>query len=373
MKKVTNLGHGSPPPFLATRTRAPYVKAASLAGFTDLVAAAGGDATDLASLVGIPEDALTDPDMVISWNALGDLMELAADMFGKPSLGLEWVMSEPAPLLSFGPIALLTRFSSTIGEWCRLSISYSKVHTNALRVHLEESECGQLMVLRLVFHEVVPPSRHQTDYILGGICTLARTLTAVSDDSFHIVRFQSLQPDDISLYAKVFPCPVEFGCAHDELVYRREVDDLAIDQQTGPLTELFAQYLRSRLGGNTDCATSIRAAAEVAIKNLVGTGFSTLPHVAALLSISPKTLQRRLANEETTFAGLLDQCREKLARRYLQDSDIPVTSVAGMLGYTKAPHFTSAFRRWTGVSPRAFRNALRPDGEPLRQVSPARS
>ncbi len=336
--------------------RSSYIRAAVLGGFAELVAGGGGDAAALVSPVGIPEQALRDPDMVISWTALGELMELAAEELQKPSLGLEWLLAAPEPLLNFGAIALIARFTDTVGEWCYHSRNYWHWHTNASRAELLEDEKGDLLTLRVGFSMLVPPSRHQAEYILGGVCAMLRTLTKEADAGIELIRFRHARPRDLTLHEKIFPCPIEFGSAHDELVYRRYLHEHPIELGAETLDSWLAHYVAARTGTIADYDGSIRAHVEIAIPSLIGTNFCTQPSIARLFSASAKTLQRQLAREGTNFAGLLDRTRERIARRLLTESEIPVASIAGLLGYAKTPPFTAAARRWTGVSPRTFRN-----------------
>ncbi len=317
------------------------------------MAEAGGDAIALAARVGIPERALRDPDMVISWTAVGELMEIAAQELHKPSLGLEWLKAAPEPLLNFGAIALIARFTETIGEWCFHSRNYWHWHTNASRADLLEA--GDILTLRVSFSKLVPPSRHQAEYILGGVCAMLRTLTAAANDGIELIRFRHMRPKDTSLHDWFFPCPVEFGSAYDELVYRRSLHDHAIELGNETLHGWLARYVEARIGTIPDYDRSTRANVEIAIPSLIGTGFCTQPRIAQLLSTSAKTLQRQLAREGTNFAALLDKTRERMARQLLGESEIPVAKLAGLLGYAKTPPFTTAVHRWTGMSPRAFR------------------
>lgn len=362
--KVISIGQNSTPDISGVATRSAYVRAAMLGGFAELVAGAGGDAARLAARVGLPERALADPDMVISWTAVGDLMELAAQELRKPSLGLEWLQAAPEPLLNFGAIALIARFTETIGEWCFHSRNYWHFHTNASHAELLESDTGEILTLRVAFSKLVPPSRHQVEYILGGVCSLLRALTGTADEGIERIRFRHVRPKDTGLHQRFFPCPVEFGCAHDELVYHRRLHEHPIELPRGGLDGWFAHYVRARTGAIPDYDGSTRANVEIAIPSLIGTGFCTQPHIAELLAIGAKTLQRQLAREGTNFAALLDKSRERMARRLLAESEIPVASIAGLLGYAKTPPFTTAVRRWTGMPPRTFRNAARREPVP---------
>jgi AraC-like DNA-binding protein len=76
---------------------------------------------------------------------------------------------------------------------------------------------------------------------------------------------------------------------------------------------------------------------------------------AAELGLSARTLQRRLADEGTSYRALLDEVREQLAEELLSTGGLTVGEVARRLGYVEVSSFSQAFRRWKGVSPRAFR------------------
>ncbi|RYE79511.1 MAG: AraC family transcriptional regulator, partial [Myxococcales bacterium] len=81
--------------------------------------------------------------------------------------------------------------------------------------------------------------------------------------------------------------------------------------------------------------------------------------VAARLHLSPRTFQRRLAKDGTSFRALLDEVREQLAEELLLTGDLPVAEVAPRLGYVEVTSFSQAFRRWKGVGPREWRNQIR--------------
>jgi AraC-like DNA-binding protein len=85
----------------------------------------------------------------------------------------------------------------------------------------------------------------------------------------------------------------------------------------------------------------------------------TIGDCADLVGMSDRTLQRRLAEHETSFNEILDQTRFDIAKRLLQDSSIGLSDIAYELGYANPANFTRAFRRWAGVSPRQHRQLLR--------------
>jgi len=79
---------------------------------------------------------------------------------------------------------------------------------------------------------------------------------------------------------------------------------------------------------------------------------------AEIIGMSPRTLQRRLDDEHTTFAALLDRLRLRKAQAMLNEPDVKLIEIAFELGYENPPSFTRAFRRWTGVTPSEYRRQM---------------
>ena len=80
-----------------------------------------------------------------------------------------------------------------------------------------------------------------------------------------------------------------------------------------------------------------------------------LPRAARRLGMSPRTLQRRLAEQHTTFAKLLDELRREIAEHELRTTRASVDEIAYITGYSEASTFERAFKRWTHKTPREYR------------------
>jgi AraC-like DNA-binding protein len=69
---------------------------------------------------------------------------------------------------------------------------------------------------------------------------------------------------------------------------------------------------------------------------------------ARKLAMSVATLRRRLQEEGTTYAAVLDAVRYDLAGKYVVDTGVTTSDVAFLLGFRDVSSFSKAFRRWTG-------------------------
>ncbi|MFK7977212.1 MAG: AraC family transcriptional regulator ligand-binding domain-containing protein [Halioglobus sp.] len=81
----------------------------------------------------------------------------------------------------------------------------------------------------------------------------------------------------------------------------------------------------------------------------------TLERMAEQLFTTPRTLIRRLENENTSFKQLLESLRREYAEKLLKDARLNIADVAEILGYSDQANFGRAFRRWYGESPAHWR------------------
>ena len=87
--------------------------------------------------------------------------------------------------------------------------------------------------------------------------------------------------------------------------------------------------------------------------------------IARKLHMSPRSLQRRLQGENTSFATVLFELRRDLAQRYLRDERIAIGEVGFLLGFLDVAAFQRAFKRWTGTTPAQYRRSAQERSGPL--------
>ncbi len=156
--------------------------------------------------------------------------------------------------------------------------------------------------------------------------------------------------------AKVLGAAPEFGANTNCLVFRETSLQQALPQAnplTAAMCEQMCKQLMERRRVRVGTSTIIRQY----LSAIPGDTPADLATMARMLNSSPRTLKRRLQEEGTSFTQLLAESRAKLAQELMRDSSLTLTDMADRLGFSDLSSFSQAFKRWHGVSPRAFRNA----------------
>ena len=92
------------------------------------------------------------------------------------------------------------------------------------------------------------------------------------------------------------------------------------------------------------------------IKEQLPVRYPTIDNTARRVGMPVRTLQRRLKESGLSYSELVEQTRYELACRLLDMPGAKMAAVAKALGYNDPSSFSRAFRRWTGMSPRAYRS-----------------
>jgi len=100
------------------------------------------------------------------------------------------------------------------------------------------------------------------------------------------------------------------------------------------------------------------AALRALIRPYLAQGHPPLSLAAEIVGMSERTLQRRLAQNGSTYSQIVQDARFSIASDLLAASDLNIADIAFAAGYENAPHFARAFKRLTGITPRDYRGAL---------------
>jgi AraC-like DNA-binding protein len=159
--------------------------------------------------------------------------------------------------------------------------------------------------------------------------------------------------------AELLQCPVEVGCPVVEVVWPREVLDRPLVAADPALFKLLSRQIEAALGlPESGVVLPVMSEEQgdpvLAVKRHLATalpaGRFSIHEVAQALATTPRSLQRRLAQQGKRYQEILDGCRRELALALL-GSGKNLVEAAFSTGFSDLPAFVRAFRRWTGTTP----------------------
>ncbi|BDG07594.1 AraC family transcriptional regulator [Anaeromyxobacter paludicola] len=119
----------------------------------------------------------------------------------------------------------------------------------------------------------------------------------------------------------------------------------------------FEPELKRRLA-ELDARASTAERVRASLLELLPGGAASIEAVSARLGASSRTLQRRLHDEQTSFATVLAETRAELARHYLGKTALTAAEISFLLGFEDPNSFYRAFHAWTGATPEQARSRL---------------
>lgn len=252
---------------------------------------------------------------------------------------------------TFSAVGFAARSSSTYGEALERIVRYGRV-LNQVEVFALEVDGSEACMSQNPRAGDPPWPRHKCESSMSNYVLRGRAWT-----SKHWVPrevcFQHAAPRDLSELHRVFGCPLRFEQPRNELRFDRAVLDLRFHTATPDLGHYLAQRA-DQLAVDVpedDFLAEVRSAISVALPS----GTPGLARISKQLGLSERSLQRRLAEHDTTFAALVDDVRHQLALRVVVDRRVNLEEVGFLLGFADSRGFRRAFERWTGQSPRAWR------------------
>jgi AraC-like DNA-binding protein len=318
--------------------------------------ALGLDVEELKRSVGLPADALDDPDTRVD-SEIGFRLMNEAERVSKDSLfGLHHGSQFQAS--DMGLVGYLVLNAPTI--WMALDsfCKYQNIYGEGLQLETS-NRLGKVEVSFTVHHELesVAGDCAFISHMAGFISTIKWLLGKHSyplSATLRINKPNSLQ--ELQEYESCFGQHIEFGqktyrLVFDESDFKQNI--LTSNQELYSMVESRAQSVLQDIGEqNTFSQTVARE-----LHKSLDQGKPSLEGIARLLCKSPRTVQRQLKEEGTSFQQVLDQVREKLAKYYLKTRNLNIDEIAFLLGFSESSAFRKAFKKWTQMSPEIFRTS----------------
>lgn len=330
-----------------------FIRSAGLRGVRAVVSGLGGDADDLARRSGLPHGALDSDEMLVEDLAIALLLETAAAELGCPDLGLR--VAEHQDLDMLGPVAVVVKNARTTTEALEMTSKYLFFHSRSIEITVVPDPRGEPDVLGVRFGyrdpaQLIPPQA--VDLVLLFLHRAMRTVLG-GDYGLLSVELPGPLNTDAAQYEALFGAPVTPSTPSAVLRVPSDLLGREISGGDDAVQQLALRYLEQHVP--TD-RRSLTDRTRAALQQSLDAGASSLARIAGLLSMSPRSLQRGLAGEGTSFSAVRDEVRREVAARLLTTTEIPLYQIASALDLGDATTFSQYARRWWGMTAREVRH-----------------
>jgi AraC-like DNA-binding protein len=289
------------------------------------------------------------------------LWDAIAELSGDPAIGLRIGAESSSAELDIASLSAL--HSENFGEALRKLARYKRlICPEEIRVELHGSEAA--VSFRWLLAEGAAPSL-LTDAMFASTLALGRrgagNADAIRPLRIELTRRTGKRAGDSnnnatqrSLLAQHFGCEIRFDAPADLLVLR--VASLAVPFVTH--NEDLLAVLLPELDGELAALAKTQSFAKVVDAALARSMQGQRPSVQTLareMGMSPRTLQRRLTQDGTSYQQQLDGVRRRVARQLLRGTDLALGEIAYFLGFEEINSFWRAFNQWEGTTPSQWR------------------
>lgn len=319
----------------------------------------GASRAKLLSAAGVDDAELEDPGARISEAQEVSLWRESARAVPDPLLGLRFGCSI-ADAGAFGVLGYLGRAGRT---WSDALDAIERYHLLLDFTRAQVRRGGEVVTLSFVMSPALQPLRHPGEALLAGALTAWRNAIGRHDRPLEVAvpHPAGTRANDC---ARVLDSTVAFGTTSYAIVWHEQQvrsAHLATDPQARRYFERAAERALKH-----SAPRSLVDEVRGEVTRLMERGAPSLDAVARRLSLSQRTLQRKLGEAGGSFRKVVDEERRRRAMGLVESTSLSVSEIAYGLGFEDVSAFRRAFHRWVGRSPLEERRRRR-----SARVSPA--
>jgi AraC-like DNA-binding protein len=300
---------------------------------------------------GIDPDLTADSEARVTAEVFDRFWLKAAELTGDPCFGLH--VGERLRPLAVNVVGYLLMSSQTVQEGLERVMSYQRLVFGRDFLALVGAGSSALIRLEPVGEDPLDEAA-QTEFKAMIVLHFLDWITATEFRASE-VRFRHPPAGTQAEYERVLKCPVRFRCEHSELVVSQASLNHPSLHANPEIVRIHQEYAERHLAELED--ESITRKLKTFLMSHLDQGLWQLPKVARSLYMSPRTLQRRLAEEGHSFSETLDSLRRDLCLHHLEKPGMALAEIAYIAGFSDTSAFTRAVRRWTGQTPLEYRRS----------------
>lgn len=298
---------------------------------------------------------LEDEDALIPLRRAVNLLEASATTTGCQDFGLRMAKVQDINIL--GPLAVAMQHSLTVAEALRCASRHMYIHSPGFQLSILPHSELVAGAKELRFEVVLPNPpvmRQCMDQCLGDLHHIFRLLAR---DRYQLctVTLPHRPTAPRSTYRQFFGATIHAEQGYGSLHVSAATMDASLESVNNSLHQIAMQYLTQNFSGPD---RSLSARVQMAVRRTLSSSYSRKTAIANILNMHPRTLQRRLEQENTSFEQLREEVCKQAALRYLRETNVPLAQLAGLIGLSEQSALTRSCKRWFGATPIMIRRGL---------------
>ncbi len=332
----------------------PWMLSGSMSAIVEFLHSQDLDAQSAVGAEGIRIAEASDPYRKVDLETVLAAFQQTADMTGRPDIGIELALN--TDLQEWGPFFFLFLNAPSVGDAMRDLCRYGALLQSQALLHL----IADKQHLGIEYASNFPQLTGWDIDSEVSICIFINLVNTLLGKQVvpAKIQFQHLPRCELNIYRKWLGVTPEFDAPCNSLLYSAAIDRHSTRKGNPALYKVLKRHMRDlaeRAFQEDDLISFVRNN----INRGLASGTATLEHIAAEVGMPPRTLQRRLANEGTTFQKLIEDIRMARALYYLEKTALSITDIAMELAYAESSVFVRAFKRRTGLTPNRYRSTVR--------------
>lgn len=288
------------------------------------------------------------PDNLISFSARGQLLAHCAEKTNCRHFGL--LVGKHSGLRSLGLVGLLTQHSPDVRTALNNLARYFHLHTPGAVVTLHENNG----IATLSYYVREFRSQENAEVGSGAVAIMFNVLQELCGPNWlpREIWFMHQQPHNTRAYRQFFQTHLQFNTEQNAVFFMGSWLNRPLTEAHPDLYKIVKQQIEL-LDAQQD-SNFLDKVREVLHTAILG-GYCKADRVAALLSMHPRTLNRRIRAYGIGYRELVDEVTYTIARQLLNETGLGVDQIATNLNYADARSFIRAFRRWSDTTPARWR------------------
>jgi AraC-like DNA-binding protein len=319
-------------------------------GLAEAVECAGGSRNAFLASAKLDAAQLDSADACLSRSELYRLIELAMGAANDPALGLHWC--ERLPDSVFNPVTQLIRHAASLRQGLDTMLQFHGLLSEPPSYQVIETKDRVAVYCMDLSDEALPVQHFIGEMLVLGFVGLLRVFSPRAQLNW--VGFKYPAPSYSEEYARTLGCPIHFEQPFTGIEFAASLLDLPSPYRDEDLHLALRRIAERRMIQVThSLPMSWRVRAYLVEQG--GKPQIDMPDVARALAMSTRSLRRRLNHEGVSFQDLAHEASASVAKQLLRDKGWSIQEAAYEMGFAHSTTFHRAFKRWTGTTPKEFR------------------